>query len=74
MSKKESKVSGCYGPYFEGDPVIFKGMRWRVASARDVLASKKTVPHGCAPIKPEDEEAEGIVGIEMIPIDDLDRV
>jgi len=48
-----------------GDPIIFREIRWRVAKAQ-----KMDVPKGYVPIKPEDEEAEGITGIINITIDD----
>jgi hypothetical protein len=63
------KRCGQWGPFFVGDPVIYRSIRWRV-----VAAQKKDVPFGRVPIRPEDEEAESIVGTEMVPIDDLDRV
>lgn len=63
------KKCGQWGLFFDGDSVIYHDMRWRIVSAL-----KKDVPHGCAPIKPEDEEAEGITGVIMVPIDDLSRV
>ena len=63
------KRCGRWGQFFFGDPVMYRGMRWRV-----VAAQREDIPLGCAPIKPEDEEGEAIVGIEVIPIDDLDRV
>lgn len=74
MNQKENKLSGCYGPHFERDPVIHKEMRWRIATASEVTASKKKVRDGCAPIIPEDEEAASITGVKIVPIDDLDRV
>ena len=62
---KGEKLCGVWGPFMYGDPIIFREIRWRVAKAQ-----KMDVPKGYVPIKPEDEEAEGITGIINITIDD----
>lgn len=66
MPKHDNQLCGRWGPFLYGDPLIINGLRWRVAMA-DIL----DVPIGYVPFKPEDEEAESITGIMMMPIDDL---
>lgn len=64
------KRCGQWGPFFVGDPVIYRNdIRWRV-----VAAKRKDVPRGYAPIEPEDDEIRSIVGTKMVSIDDLSRV
>ena len=59
------KLCGQWGPFLYGDPIVFRAMRWRVA-----MYPRRLVPNGRVPIKPEDEEAEGITGVITISMDD----
>jgi len=67
--QNSKKRCGKWGPFFVGDPVIYREMRWRI-----VAEQKGKIPPGCAPIVPEDEEGESFLGLGIVPIDDLDRV
>lgn len=62
------KRCGRWGPFFVGDPVIYRHIRWRVIAAR-----REDIPLGCVPIKLEDDNLEAMAETEVIPIDDLDR-
>jgi len=54
---------------FAGDPVAYRGIRWRVTTAR-----QGSIRDGFAPIIPEDEECASVVGAIGVNIQKLARV